>query len=355
MTNPTSTVEPDYVTPPGDTLRETIDTIGMSQSELAQRTGRSPKLINQIIRGKAALSHETALELERVLGVPASLWNNIESAYQEHRARTAEESRLATQNSWLEEFRVQLMADWKWIAPRANTVDQLREVLNFFGVASPDEWDTVWQERLAAAQYRQSTKQHIEPKAVAAWLRQGELEGRRIECQEYDPSAFRSALEGVRRLTDADPEEFVPRLTETCAQCGVAVVFVPELPNTGMIRLSLRYKSNDQLWFTFFHEAGHVYMHGKSEQYVDMAGESAMRNVKEDEANKFAADRLIPEKDFRAFVENVGRFDETSIIRFAEDVGIAPGVVVGRLQRHDFVPWRSRCNRLKRRFRWVTN
>jgi HTH-type transcriptional regulator/antitoxin HigA len=45
----------------GETLAETLDALGMSQAELAQRRGRPHKTINEIIRGTAAITAETAL------------------------------------------------------------------------------------------------------------------------------------------------------------------------------------------------------------------------------------------------------------------------------------------------------
>ena len=85
--NADQSFQPDYAVPPGETLKETLETIGMSQAELAERTGRPKKTINEIIMGKAAITSETALQLERVLGVPASFWNNLERNYQERLAR----------------------------------------------------------------------------------------------------------------------------------------------------------------------------------------------------------------------------------------------------------------------------
>ncbi len=78
---------PDYAVPPGETLFENLDAIGMSQVELAERTGRPKKTINEIIKGKAAITPETALQFERVLGIPAGFWNNLERNYQETLAR----------------------------------------------------------------------------------------------------------------------------------------------------------------------------------------------------------------------------------------------------------------------------
>ena len=92
---------PDHVSLPGDTLQEVLDDREMPQAELAERTGRPKKTINEIIKGKAAITPETALQLERVLGIPASFWNELESNYQDYLARTREEALLQTSTDWL--------------------------------------------------------------------------------------------------------------------------------------------------------------------------------------------------------------------------------------------------------------
>jgi len=80
--------------PEGVTLSETLEALGMSQADLAERTGRPKKTINEIVKGKAAITPETALQFERVLGIPASFWNNLERDYRETVARLEEHQRL---------------------------------------------------------------------------------------------------------------------------------------------------------------------------------------------------------------------------------------------------------------------
>lgn len=80
-----SAFQPNYAVPPGETLGETLDTLGMTQAEIAERTGLPKKIINEIILGKAAITAETALQFERVLEIPASFWINLESNYQNAR------------------------------------------------------------------------------------------------------------------------------------------------------------------------------------------------------------------------------------------------------------------------------
>ena len=66
---------PDYAVPPGTTLKETLDEKGISQAQLAVRTGLAEKTISQIVNGIAPISYETAGKLELVLGIPARFWN----------------------------------------------------------------------------------------------------------------------------------------------------------------------------------------------------------------------------------------------------------------------------------------
>jgi HTH-type transcriptional regulator/antitoxin HigA len=77
------TFEPDYAVPPGETLKETIEFLGMTQKELSARTGLSVQSLNRILKGEQPISYETANILELVLNVPASMWNKLEAQYRE--------------------------------------------------------------------------------------------------------------------------------------------------------------------------------------------------------------------------------------------------------------------------------
>jgi HTH-type transcriptional regulator/antitoxin HigA len=355
--------QPDYVSPPGETLQETLETIGMSQAELARRTGRPSKTINEIVQGKAAITPETALQLERVLGIRAGFWIRREQQYRESLARQKEEESLAREVAWLKEVPVRAMVDKGWIQSFDDDVQQLREVLSFFGVASQEQWRVVWRSKPVA--FRQSPAFQADPVAVAAWLREGELTAQNIECAPYDEALFREVLLKIRALTVAPPDVFQPELIRLCAGAGVAVAFVPQLPKTrasgatcwltpkkALIQISLRYKSNDQLWFTFFHEAGHILLHGKRAIFLEDEG---VDNEQEQEADKFAADMLIPPADWQRLVGLVPsdrHVSKAAIRDFAAGIGIAPGIVVGRLQHEGLLPY-SHCNDLKVRLAWA--
>jgi addiction module HigA family antidote len=87
MTSFENEYTPDAVSAPGETLAEIIKNRGMSLADFAARMGCAERIINEIIKGKAAITSDIALRLERVLGVPASFWNMREQNYMLTRQR----------------------------------------------------------------------------------------------------------------------------------------------------------------------------------------------------------------------------------------------------------------------------
>jgi addiction module HigA family antidote len=351
--------EPTEVSPPGATLRELLEDRGLTQSDFATRMGRPQKTISEIINGKAAITPETALELELVLSVPASFWNARERDYRAFLARQAQEERLELQLEWLRNFPVAGLAKAGWIGRHRDKKRQLKELLQFFGVASPEQWQNVFSTCEVA--FRRSKAFSSDRCSLSAWLRCGVLTAEQTHCEIYARARFVSAVAQIRSLTMEPPEVFVPATKELCAAAGVVVAFVPQLPKArvsgatrwlnadkALIQLSLRYKTDDQLWFTFFHEAAHIVLHGKRLIFLDVDGSEGDL---EDEANSWAADVLIPKGEYEEFAE-LATHSKNRIREFARSVGIAPGIVVGRLQ-HDGILPHNHCNDLKCRLEWV--
>jgi hypothetical protein len=253
------------------------------------------------------------------------------------------------------------MVDLGWIPEFKDKIEQLRAILTFFGIATPEQWESQWARPQAA--FRQSKAFEANPIAVAAWLRKGEIEAQKLDCAPYEKEKFKSVLLTIRTLTTSSSEVFQAEMIKLCAEAGVALVFVPSVPKIrasgatrwiapekALIQLSLRYKKDDQFWFSFFHEAGHIYLHGKREIFIDSGDEVG---EKEKEADTFAANQLIPPAKWRKFVNRPRvHYSEAEIVAFAESIGIAPGIVAGRLQREDDrVPY-THFQHLKRTFDW---
>ncbi len=336
--------QPDYAFPPGDTLLETLESLGLTQKELAKRMGRPLKTINQIIKGTAQIMPETALQLEKVTGVPASFWNNAESNYRERLARLQDEKRQKEEVSWVDRFSYKTMAAFGLVPLLTGKVERVGQLLRYFGVASPKQWESTYGELCGAA--RESSHFKTDLGDLSAWLRAGEMLAQKRDCQPYDKETFLANLLKIRGLTAQNPAEAWPDVCRLCAASGVAIVLVPELPKThvsgftrwltpdkALIQLSLRYKTDDSLWFTFFHEAAHILLHGKRDVFVEYRG---VDNSKEQEANQWAGDFLIPAADWSAFLTTLPtRPAATHIRAFAKKQGIAPSIVLGRLQHRE--------------------
>lgn len=346
--------EPEQTLPPGTTLQEVLDDRGMTQADLATRTGLSTKHINQIIKGTAPVTPETTILLERATGVGAAVWANLEAAYQLDRSRAKETEKLRLDRDWLKVFPVTELIKRKWIKKCSSDIDTLREICNFFGVADKAAWEALWEQPTA---YRRSRVFTSDPGAVAAWLRIGELQAANVACEPFDKTALRDILDDLRSLTcEADPAVWSPQLHELCRRAGIAVVFEPEIrgarvvgaarwiqPDKALVQLSLRHKWSDIFWFTLFHEIGHLLLHSKKDVFINDPGPHSGAEL---EADAFAAQHLIP----RSFEARLGTLHtDGDVVAFAAELGIGPDIVVGRLQFEKRWPF-TRGNNLKHRF-----
>lgn len=343
--------KPDYAVPPGWTLEEALEERSMSQAELARHTGLSEKHISQIIKGDAPISVDTAIKLEVVTDIPARLWSSMEHVYRTHLARLANEEKLIQQIGFLEKMPIKAMVRMGLLTKRATPIDRLQEIFDFFGVADGKAWEKVWSRNLPAASYRRKPGSDLG--ALAVWLRLGEKEALHQHSQPWNAKEFKESLFRIRNLTaEREPAVWHPKLVDECAQAGVVVVVVQEVtgarvngatrwltPDKVLLQLSLRNKTNDVFWFSFFHEARHILDERKRPIFIQGL---ESREI-EQRADRFAQDFLIPPQRIPQLY-NLRSLEEVE--KFSEELGIHPGIVVGRLQ-HDQVWTHDRGNDLK--------
>lgn len=353
----------DWSVAPGEVLLEALEEREMSQSELARRMGRPVKTINEIINGKAAITPDTAIQLELTLGISAGFWNGLETMHREYQARERAQQQLETQGDWIDAFPVSDLARYGLISRESTKGATLGALLSFFGVGSTAAWEDQWLKRGVA--FRASEAFESSQYSIAAWLRWGEIMAADIETAAFDAQGLRTALQEVRPLTRREPISLiVERVRNRLAEVGVALVVVPEFsgtrlsgaahwlsPDKAIIQLSFRHKTDDHFWFSLFHEAGHILdWIGKS--FVDEFDDDVSNDQNERNADQFARDALIPIEDYKAFVERQA-FDSDGIRAFAREQQIVAGIVVGRLQRDGLIP-RSHQNDLKKPIRWAS-
>lgn len=354
--------QPNWASPPGDTIVDLLEDRGFARSHVAPKLGYSKEQFEGLLRGQIDITDELACLLEQHIGGSRKFWIKREALYRSELARLDQGQRSLTQHSWIQGLPIRDMLSFGWLRNPSSPDQLFARCLEFFGVVDLEQWQLAYSQVLEQTSYRTSPVYQTSPEAVAAWLRQGELQTASRTIKPWSATKFRDAMITIRSLTRKKaPESFLSELTEHCAACGVALAIVRAPSgcrasgaarflggNKALIQLSFRYLSDDHFWFTFFHEAGHLILHDKGTLFLE--GDGAAANQQEDEANEFAASILIP-AEHQEELYRLGA-DSLAVIRFARKIGISPGIVVGQMQHLGLLS-RRQLNRLKRRYVWA--
>ncbi len=336
--------------PPGATIREQLENRGMIQKEFALRMGLSEKHISHLINGLVELTQDVALRLESVLGVPASFWNNLESIYREKLTRVMAEQELERDIELTAAFPYSKMAALDWVAVTKKAEEKAQNLRRFFEVAKLDLLDGL---RIPGIAYRRTGANETSDYSLAAWAQKARIEARQYKTAPINIGKLEQEIPRIREMTVKNPEVFCTELITLFAECGVALVFLPHIGgsflhgasfydgNHIVMGLTVRGRDADKFWFSLFHEMCHV-----TRGHIS-GGQTGKEQ--EDEADAFARDKLISEDQYDVFIK-ANCFSKDCIIAFAHKIGIAPGIVLGRLQKENYVPY-NRYNDLKVKYR----
>jgi len=354
------TFQPNWFSIPGDTINDLLIEKNLSLEAFADTIGKPASFVKCLISGKEEITSAIALQLSKALGASADFWLRREFQYREDLIRLQQVDEAA----WLKLLPIRDMIKFGWLKSEASK--NVQALLQYFGVQSINEWHFKYQAEMAQVSFRTSTKQKQQPGAVAAWLRQGEVQTETLACKDWNPKLFRQSLVEIKKLTRVkDPGEFLPKLIAICADCGVALAIerTPEgcpasgvtkflSSNRALIMLSFRYLTDDQFWFTFFHEAGHLLLHGKNCVFVEEMGKDRLISEEGKEANDFAGEQLVPE-EMKPRLMAVSAYNKKAVIGFAASMGVSPGIIIGQLQHAGKIP-QNKFNSYKRHYTWDT-
>lgn len=347
---------PDWTSAPGDTISDILRERSLSQTEFAERIEHTLEGVKDLLQGRATITLEVARRLERVLGASVEFWMSRDFQFRQDIARLQ-----AANKEWLTDLPVGDMIKFGWLGSVPHPADEVTACLGFFGVPSISAWRETYAELHQMAAFRTSPSLDSRPASVIAWLRRGEVEAGEIECAPWDPQRFQESIPHIRSLTrEKDPDTFIPELRRCCAESGVAIAIV-RCPSgcrasgatrfitreKALLQLSFRYLTDDHFWFTFFHEAGHLLLHGERSFFLE--GDDTPSTVEEEEANEFAAKTLVP-TEFQQELLSLGA-DAIKVIRFARRVGVSPGIIVGQLQHLGRIR-HNQLYRLKQGYEW---
>lgn len=347
---------PAIAIPPGESIKEYLEIFKMTQSELAIRLGITPKHLVSMLKGNTSITYETALKLERVIGPSAEFWINLESNYQLDKARIEEEQKLKEDYEVLKDIPYNDMSKLGWVDKTTNKNERVKNSRQFFRVSSL----TSIARSCSVAFRMNKTKNNVSDYGVLAWLNEAEILGSKVETEQFNRNKLKNYIDEFRKLTLQNPEKFYPKMVQLCLECGVALVLVESLPRTyicgatiwkgenPIIALSVRGKKADIFWFTFFHELAHIIKHNRKQMHINYENDP-----QECEADELARNYLIDEQIYDCFIKKYDYANPLQIKLYAESIGIAPCILVGRLLHDKLIEYGKVYENLRPSFKIV--
>lgn len=291
---------PPVVFHPGETLAEKLEEMRMGPKEFSLRAGKPEKTIIAVLKGKSAITPDMSVQFENVTKIPAHFWMNHQRSYDEFIAREKRKVTIEEAVVWAKKFPLSEMIKKNWLPPVTSIQEKTIKMLTFFGFANHTAWENYYFKQQLKVAFRISLAQTNEPYALSAWLRKGELQAAELPANVYSEKKFKDALPKIKSIMATHPEGFFKPLQDICLDAGVKVVQTPSinkipisgstrwLNNTPLIQLTDHYPHNDSFRFTFFHEAGHILLHGKKDIFLEDIAYSGKDPEKEREADDFA-------------------------------------------------------------------
>ena len=339
-------------TPPGVTIKEQLDDRGMSQKEFASRMGLSEKHISKLINGEVHLTPDVAERLEMVLDIPARFWNNLEAIYQEKLIKVKRENELDEEKMLAKNYPYSSLVDWG-IIPSTNKIEEkIINLRKFFEVSNLKLLKNKDLMPIACRKLSDTEKSTYIMLTLAQYAK---IKARNIEVGPFCVNTLKNEIESIRNLTTHVTMDFRKTLTNILSSCGIAIVYLPKIKgsflhgisfydnntNKVVIGITMRGKYADRFWFSLFHELGHIVLGhiGKTDEITEQD---------ENEADLWAKDELIPKEEFEQF-KKTQDYSSISVCDFANKIGIAPGIVVGRLQKERCITY-NMLNELKEQY-----
>lgn len=335
---------------PGLALHDKLMEMDMGVKEFAVRTSKPEKTIFAVINGKSGVTSDMAVAFERVTKIPARLWLGLQRGYDEYMARQREAQKIAESYEWASAFPMRRMMELGWVPKVKSKSDKVAALLDFFQVCSKTAWEDYYLKGHLKVAFRISLSRTKGMHAISAWLRQGEIQLSDMEVEAFSEKALRGRIGDMQDLCARQPNDFATQLQSICAKAGVKLTYTPCLPNAPIngatrwvngvpcIQMTDRQKRNDIFWFSYFHELGHILLHGRKDVFLENVDYLDRQDEKEAEADAFASDIILP-KAAEDEIISQGDYSANAIRHFATAFNVHPGIIVGRLQHKGLVPF----------------
>lgn len=321
---------------PGYYLKEMVEESGLTQEDYAKRLGTTPKNLSILIRGEQSLSIDIATKLSRMYGTTINYWLNLQQTYDAMRAEFLSNEELKNEREVFQLLDYKYFRDNFGLPNLPRKIDeQIKCVREFLSIASL----SVLREIDLAVSFR-SYSDNLSLSNIVnanAMMQIAINKALKAETVKFNKKKFEDAVDFALTQT-RNHEGFLPVVKKAFNNAGVVLIVLPNLKNSGingatkkvdgkiLLMVNDRRHFADTFWFTLFHEIGHIMNGDYGITFKDNKNES------EDEADLYAQQRLIPQKQYEEFTNSHSVFDERTICQFAELINQDPGIVYGRLQ-----------------------
>lgn len=289
---------PDIVSHPGESLTEKLEEMEMGPKEFAVRTGKPEKTIIAIMNGESAITPDMAIQFEQVTRIPAHYWMKHQLGYDESIARVKRQSIIRKATPWAKKFPLEEMIRKGWLLKGRNMEEKTLELLNFFSFSNHTGWEDYYFKQQLKVAFRISLAKTVDPYAISAWLRKGEHQAAELQAGKYVMKEFKSVLPKLQEVMLNSTNGYFVEVQTICLAVGVKVIQTPTInkvpisgstrwvKDTPLIQLNLKFKNEKEFWFTFFHEVGHILLHGKKDIFLEKIDCLEKGNQKQDEKQK---------------------------------------------------------------------
>lgn len=287
---------------------ERLQELGMSVKEFAVRACKPEKTVIDVIKGRSAVSPEMALLIEYVTGMSAEMLLRWQSEYDAQQARTRMAINAEDISKWMSLLPVEDIVKNGWVPALPSDGEMADSLLRFFGVVSPKAWEAYYFRQRLRVAFNVSIKDSVDPYALSAWLRRGELQAQEILLDtSYSPRVLKDKLPEIQFVLNNPPEDVMSFLSEILAECGVKLIYTEPLPSVTVkgatrwiggcpcIQLLNATDAYENYAYTIFHEIAHILLHGRKDVFLEEDTPSSEEEYlqKEAEADAFARKWLL--------------------------------------------------------------
>ena len=339
---------------PGEYIRDLIEEMEVTQSEFARRLNVSEKVLSEFVNCITPMNKDIAEKLATMTGTSVTVWLSLQLAYDAAVLKNRIDQEMKADEAIFNVLDYSYFVKLGVVSKCQQKEEKIRELRKYFTVSSLG----ILAQKDFLVNFRAVTSKESNKNIICAnaWVQTAINMTKNIKTKSYNPKKLRSLLPELRKMTLFQNDNFVSKMQEVLAECGVAVIFLPHLKNSDihgavkwinnekvMLAINTHDVYADIFWFSFFHELRHIFQHKTSKTFIVSHDNNEMGNVDmklEKEADLFAANLLIPQNNFNEFIGD-SEITRENILAFADKIGIHPGIVVGRLQHDRFVDFSS--------------